>query len=562
VYNYILSSLELHWEKENQLISEKEFFRLREIEMKKYGMDKPRVKELTSEKSSINLLESDAAEPYIVIDPKDSSKLVATLINNTSTPPYDCPIFYSSDEGATWNQSSFDALGEASATVLSFNQIYGTADPVLAIDNNGTVHFVYLLSYEPVGGGYAISTLYAYSTDGGQNFIVPPLSDFVVVSGSPFVADFLDRIWLATDNSGGPNDGNVYLNGHQFFMGQAVYVKTPAATGFSLGPFAAMPGSSLSGNIEVDKNGTLHLSCFRFTSSGGLEELVYTRSIDQGQTWELPVVIDSGEYYLDIGEVPQIHNRENSAPSLTVSNDNVFLSWTNLDSNTVRSFYAYSQDGGTNWSGIQEFGPALAPGPNYHLMPCLAASGEKCSVSWFVVDSATLQGDYYLGEILDNGQTYGSASIISSGSTDFATTGAGTFYGDYNTIIRDSCIIYAIWADGQGVSPTTYVVKSNTCDSSVFLNEHTPFISGFSIESLHPNPALDALNINISTSKTTTLTIDLIDVQGKLIKSQVYSAASGKSSLQIEVSDLSIGTYLLKAKRKDGVFVSRRFVKR
>jgi hypothetical protein len=26
VYNYILSSLELHWEKENQLISEKEFF--------------------------------------------------------------------------------------------------------------------------------------------------------------------------------------------------------------------------------------------------------------------------------------------------------------------------------------------------------------------------------------------------------------------------------------------------------------------------------------------------------------------------------------------------------
>lgn len=103
-------------------------------------MDKPRVKELTSEKSSINLLESDAAEPYIVIDLKDSSKLVATLINNTATPPYDCPIFYSSDEGATWNQSSFDALGEASATVLSFNQIYGTADPVLAIDNNGTVH--------------------------------------------------------------------------------------------------------------------------------------------------------------------------------------------------------------------------------------------------------------------------------------------------------------------------------------------------------------------------------------------------------------------------------------
>ena len=566
MYNYMLFSIELNWKKENQLITDAEFDAFRSIEMENLGFKKTIPFDAGSRQTAFNLLESDAAEPFIAIDPIDSSRLVAAAINNISNQPYNSSIFFSSDAGASWNQSNFDPLTAALTTIANPNIVYGISDPVLTIDNNGTVHLVYLTAHEPAGGGFVIGTFYVYSNDGGQNFVIPPLSDFVVTSGAAFTGSPLDRIWLDTDNTGGPNDGTVYLSGFLFSMplgvvGQAVFVKSPLATGFNQGPFAAVPGTAQSGNIRVDKHGTLHLSCSRATPAGGPREIVYTRSIDQGQTWDVPLVLDSGKHYLNIGEISQIHSRENCAPSLTVAGNNVYLAWSKLDNSEIRSFYAYSQNGGSNWSAIQEFGPILVPGPYFHLMPCIAASGEKCSVAWFVVDSVSLQGEYYLAELLDKGQTYGSAQIISSGPTDFSTTGQTTFYGDYNTIIRDSCIIYSIWADGQVLSPTTYVVRTNTCDSIVTLSEFTPLYAGFRIESLYPNPVVDKIIVNLSIPKKSNLDIDIFDVRGRLIKNQKFNSVKGVQTITIQVGDLSSGSYLLKVSQANGVFNSRKFFK-
>ena len=564
VYNYMLFSIELKWKKDNQLITKDEFLSLRTIEMKKLGLCKPIP--INIKQNTFNLLASNAAEPFITVNPNDSSILVSTVINNISSPPYNCPIFYSNDAGTTWNQSSFDPLAASLTTITNPNTVYGTSDPVLAIDNNGIVHMVYLTAYEPSGGGFYIGTYYVYSIDGGQSFVTPPANDFVVTSGEAFNGSPLDRIWLATDNSGGPNDGNVYLSGFLFdvsaLVGEVVYVKSPLSSGFTQGPFAAITGTAQSGNIIVDNNGTLHLSCSRAIPSGGGGEIIYTRSADQGQTWDNPIVLDTGKHYLLVGETSQIHNSENCAPSLAVGNSNIYLAWSNLDSNNIRSFYAYSQDGGNNWSGTQEFGPVLVPGPYFHLMPCISAFGDKCSISWFVVDSTTLQGEYYLAELINNGQNYGSSESISSGSTDFSTTGETTFYGDYNTIFRDSCLIYTIWADGQVISPTTYIVKSTTCDSAIYMNEYTPLNSGLAIESLYPNPAWDKITVNLTISNETALFIEIIDAQGKSVKNQSLNTLGNKQTITILINDLSSGNYLLKIKQKNGIFISRKFLKK
>jgi hypothetical protein len=570
VYSYMLSSIELYNRKERKEISESDFKKLRLIEMKKYGLDKTNQQQNQLKLNQINLLETEAAETTISINPNNENNIVAStiLFFNPSLGQANTPVFYSNDAGITWNQSNFDPLAATTATISNPFFIYGTSDPTLTIDNDGIIHFVYLMMYEAQAGNIQIGTYYVYSIDGGQNFIIPAASDFEITTGgigwlNPPV---FDRIWVTADNSEGPHDGTLYLSG-QFFSSslisesKSIYVKYPQANGFNTTPFLVEDTAGQGNNIIVDQNGIIHHASITINDNSGFDcNIVYNRSLDQGQTWQTPSVIDSS-VVLTSNLNFLIHERENCAPSLATSNNHLFLAWTDFEDSKVRSYITYSSDGGNTWPWTKELGPIFLNGPYFHLMPCLASYGNKCSVSWFVVDSLTLQAEYHIGEIDYNGLSTGPSIVVSNNPTIFSTN---EFYGDYNDIDRDSCFVYAIWAEGQSVTPSTpstYVVKVDLCDN-VDLVEHTPLSGKISIMILHPNPVKNELSLQFSTKFQSNFYIVISDGLGKTVQQHslgnIYKGTHKKS---INLSELTPGYYLLSLISENGLFISKKFIK-
>jgi hypothetical protein len=78
---------------------------------------------------------------------------------------------------------------------------------------------------------------------------------------------------------------------------------------------------------------------------------------------------------------------------------------------------------------------------------------------------------------------------------------------------------------------------------------------------LYPNPAASLVNLDIRSDKNISVSITLTDLSGReliFIKSQLVS---GSNSLQLNVSQVSSGIYLLKVYAEDGSVVTRKVIK-
>ena len=76
VYSYLIKSIELYNRKERKEISESDFKSLRNIEMKKHGLDKKTPKKKKLKFNQINLLETNATETTISINPANKNNIV------------------------------------------------------------------------------------------------------------------------------------------------------------------------------------------------------------------------------------------------------------------------------------------------------------------------------------------------------------------------------------------------------------------------------------------------------------------------------------------------------
>jgi trimeric autotransporter adhesin len=85
-------------------------------------------------------------------------------------------------------------------------------------------------------------------------------------------------------------------------------------------------------------------------------------------------------------------------------------------------------------------------------------------------------------------------------------------------------------------------------------------INGKNIVLLYPNPVKDEASLVISVNKAQQLQCRIIDNAGKLIKQLQWKLAIGSTSLPVDVSNLSAGTYYLELKGET-IHEVKRFVK-
>lgn len=528
-----------------------------------------------SQKPNVNLEKAEStlgsgAEPHIAMHPTNPD-VIAISYMEAATQDY--PVFYTTDGGTTWTQSSFSPAAELQNQYPG-DFVLGGGDPILAYDEDGTLYMTWIYAHGAITGLQG-SMFYAYSTDGGVNFTVPAIADHLVFGGDMLASDLLDRQWMMVDNSGGTYDGNLYMSCVYFGgafgapAGELVLYKTPSDNGLSSNYTVAVPatGSDATqfGNVAVsDIDGSVHVACMKFDGQSGAGSVVYTKSVDGAQTFATPTTIAAATTALPNSQDHVVHSRDNSATSLAVDGDNVYIAWSDMANADVHSYYAYSNDGGATWSQPVEFGEDVLNANYYHLMPNLAADSGRVTVSWYAVDRTTSNSDYYVVESPDGGVSLGAPAIISGGSTDFTgATGSQDFYGDYNASVRSGCNTWSVWGDGRTGAPVTYVAKTNTCNIVAGFTEISALNGTLEVGELYPNPADAVVSLPLSSTQSQGLTIEIFSTEGKLVGTpSMRNVVEGEQTIELNLNDIAAGQYMVKLTTDEGEFATRLLLKR
>jgi Secretion system C-terminal sorting domain/Fibronectin type III domain len=72
------------------------------------------------------------------------------------------------------------------------------------------------------------------------------------------------------------------------------------------------------------------------------------------------------------------------------------------------------------------------------------------------------------------------------------------------------------------------------------------------ITAIYPNPVANTLNLIINAPTTDKVTVTVTDIAGKILLQQIASLAAGDNTMQLNVSKLTAGTYVIKATCQNG----------
>ncbi|MCK5847210.1 MAG: T9SS type A sorting domain-containing protein, partial [Bacteroidales bacterium] len=95
---------------------------------------------------------------------------------------------------------------------------------------------------------------------------------------------------------------------------------------------------------------------------------------------------------------------------------------------------------------------------------------------------------------------------------------------------------------------------NDTCDWAESFSFSTLYvgideISSISNLSIAPNPAVNSVNVEFTSTDNTPIVITIMDVLGKTVVSQNLGSVSGVYSKSFDISDLESGMYILEMKK-------------
>ena len=198
--------------------------------------------------------------------------------------------------------------------------------PDAAVDHYGMIHLIW------VGSNNSLFYSQAMVEEATQ----PNKWSKPVVLGSSnlhasIITDSKNRIYIAYPGTG---KNGIYI----IWSKDSGQTWSPPIN--TAGPF--FPDGSIDNTrIVITDDGTIHLVWTEYTYPSGWPPLgiFYSRSYDQGNTWEAPVIIDAGGY-----------DQVNIA---VMGGKTIHLAWNGMAGIAGR-YHRFSMDGGITWSEIEE----------------------------------------------------------------------------------------------------------------------------------------------------------------------------------------------------------------
>ena len=334
--------------------------------------------------------------------------------NDSRLGVYHVGFAFSTDGGLNWSDD----------TVMIEPSYPNDGDPVICIDDSGTVYYFWL-SFSP---SYYGDIFLTKSYDGGVTW-----GPFVCVTpNSPTSLD--DKPWATID------DNNIYVTWYDW-----------GATGNLKFTRSTDRGATWSTGIAVGSGGN-GTTPFRGTDSTiyvgwGFQDVKLNKSTDMGITWQgqqtiIPVTWSPGS-------TPY---RINNIPCFKTSNDRtklyVVFADSRLGSGQLDVFFSRSTDEGQTWSTPIKVNDTPSGDATRQFYPWMAVDPyDRIHVVWHDSRAPGNALAQYYSYSIDFGQTW-SPNIRASDTA----AAASTFIGDYTACAADSYFVYALWCDTRNGS--------------------------------------------------------------------------------------------------------------
>jgi hypothetical protein len=541
--------------------------------------------------SDINLPES---ELHAVMNPNDSSNIVIGVMRQDPSSfdqPLTTPIYYTRDFGDTWAMSDF--RGEFPGLGLWA----GGGDPMLAYDNEGVIHYTWLvLELNPSTFLSTIGLYYMTSADGGENWDFQGVID-ISQSFDPITFEgidkFVDKQWMAVDNSDTDGRDNVYMAYVGLFfdstdVGYVMQVATKYAdsTSFSEPVVINPEGFQFAqfASIDVDQRGFVHA-----TFAGSRDSVTYgmyhTVSRDQGRTFSRPRLISNftlpGLTYNDPSfSIIGVQDRLYPCPHVIVDQSDgllhsgrIYCFWTGNGvfepvSSDLDIYYSFSDDGGLSWSPAFVLDAEATIGTHQYYASIRTTSSGKLAVTYY---DRRLAGDerntdYVLSVSENGGIDWAEPVVLTGASSDFQQIGsvnANFGIGEYNQTLVTEHQVIPIWSDGRTNDGNINVYAAFAPfdeDFTVSLNQWQSVHRSWLANDFAPNPVQTGewVRWNMQAEASVDVYIQWFNTLGQRVgevKKQKFANGEWKNA-KIRAPSTP-GNYYLHIKAEEGVQVQK-----
>lgn len=285
-------------------------------------------------------------EPYLAINPNNSQHIVVAWMGFKINNSIVIKTRTSFDAGQTWSTTT-----NIPHTVSG----YQSADPSLAFDNNGNLFLSYI-DYTPnptAGAVYIVKSI-----DGGLNWGTPVE---VINSNADGTQYPVDRPWMVIDNSGGINDGNIYITTTNPNIFGPVsppynpYFIRSTNNGTSFEPWRYLDTTNwLAGNLipqpmstpTVSSNGTFHAIYPSYLASQSpFARYLVASSNSEGNTFDYNIVYLTATVNNDTLPKKGYLLKANPADS-----NHLIFSYPNFDNGDIDVYIRESLNAGVTWS--------------------------------------------------------------------------------------------------------------------------------------------------------------------------------------------------------------------
>jgi len=412
-------------------------------------------------------------EPYIVMNPSDSTHLVAGAIDRFYKADGGCGFYWSTDGGATWQRPN---KGLPIDRDFQF-----CADPGLAFspDLGGGVRRVYYSAvvFNQVDGVGTDGTIWVtHSRDGGATF--PRAHGVRVASAVGDPTLFHDKSFTTVD----PESGNVYVTWTKLQSTEVEGVIVPETATIQVA--RSTDNGDTFGDIRAVSPTEWTQGSLPFVGPGGVVYVIYAvpvfpgvivsslemvSSTDGGLTWTAPrlvATVDGLPYSL-----PNTSFRVNSFPAAAVDRGTgrIYVAWADERVGNADIFTTFSSDGGFTWSTPQNL---TGTNSNDQFFPWLSVdpNGNIDLVYYSRLDTTTRKFNLFHRRSTDGGLTFSAETQVNDGGhIRGGTQFGGEFIGDYIGVVSGAAKTHAVWMDTRRNKP-----NSNKRQQDVFSAAITP----------------------------------------------------------------------------------------
>jgi hypothetical protein len=353
-------------------------------------------------------------------------------------------------------------------------------DPALARSSKTGTIFLSSTSGNTDLPGVGERVLVSRSLDNGATF-APPLD------GSPgFVlgVDRVDKPWIAVDNYPGPGYGNVYLVWTDFqfknngsLTDKGIFFTRSTDDGQTWGPSGSVPIAVQPQTGVQDAWVTVgpdHSVFVIWWFGEQSQEILMSKSTDQGQTFSAPVVVTGLRTNGGLGDLGLTYSNTNSStfhtsviPQAAVNpvTGDIYVVYPDKPKNPKDNadiFLTMSTDGGSTWSNPLRVNDDATTTDQWNPAIAMTPDGTHLFITWY-----DRRNDPTNNSLIDR---YGVIGTISGHTVSFAPNfgitdvsfppafgqdslflGAGDtrYMGDYDQAVADNNYFYTTWGDNR-----------------------------------------------------------------------------------------------------------------